>query len=105
MEGSIEDENEVWSVRARQERSVAINHTLSAMEYALAHEAAAVGRVFAHAGVSFDTRTFIGLRLLEASIVEAVEPLEVLRLLDERGALERSAAIADGLLEGDAAGV
>jgi hypothetical protein len=89
MEGSIEEEDV----------------PLSAMEYALAHEAAAVGRVFAHAGIAFDTRTFIGLRLLEASIIEAVEPHEVLRLLEERGALGRSAAIADGLLESDSAGV
>ena len=78
-----------------------MSHKLSAMEFALAHEAAAVGRVFAHAGLAFDTRTFVGLRLLEASVVESVEPLEVLRLLDARGALDRSASMADGLLQGE----
>jgi hypothetical protein len=105
MEGSIDEDEAFESVRARQEQGVAMSHALSAMEYALAHEAAAVGRVFAHAGLPFDTRTFVGLRVLEASVVEAVEPRDVLRLLDERGALDRSASIADGILESDSAGV
>ena len=77
---------------------MAMSHKLSAMEFALAREAAAVGRVFALAGVPFDSRTFVAVRLLEASVVERVEPLDVLRVLDERGALDRSAAIADDLL-------
>ena len=67
-----------------------MSHRLSAMEFALAREAAAVGRVFALAGVPFDSRTFVGMRLLEASVVESIEPTDVLRVLDERGALDRS---------------
>ena len=78
-----------------------LSHRLSAMEFALAREAAAVGRVFALAGVPFDTRTFVGLRLVESSVLESVEPLDVLRELDERGALDRSVSIADGMLATD----
>ena len=54
--------------------------------------------MFALAGVPFDSRTFVGMRLLEASVVEAIEPTDVLRVLDERGALDRSVSLADGLL-------
>ena len=96
--GSNDEPQAQAGLRARQERKVAMSHKLSAMEFALAHEAAAVGRVFALAGVPFDTRTFVGLRLVEASVVESVEPSDVLRVLDERGALDRSTSIADDLL-------
>jgi hypothetical protein len=95
MEGSS---NRQAALRARQERSVGMSHTLSAMEFALAREAAAVGEVFAQAGLPFDARTFVGLRLVEASVAESVEPGDVLRVLDRRGAIERSASIADDLL-------
>src|SRR5262245_13800857 len=100
MEGSHE-EPVVWAgLRSRQEESVALDHQLTEMEFALAREAAAVGRVFALAGVPFDARTFVGLRLVEVSVLESVEPLDVLRELVDRGALDRSASIADAILDG-----
>ena len=96
MEGSQETNRDV--LRRTQEESVAMSHRLSAMEFALAQEAAAVGRVFALAGVPFDSRTFVGLRLVEASVVEEVEPHDVLRVLGAGGALDRSVSMADDLL-------
>ena len=98
MEESFDETYAHAGLRRRQERSLAMSHRLSAMEFALAREAAAVGRVFALAGVPFDSRTFVGMRLLEASVVEAIEPTDVLRVLDERGALDRSVSLADGLM-------
>ena len=100
MEGSHEESLAQASLRRSQEQSVVLSHRLSAMEFALAREAAAVGRVFAQAGVPFDSRTFVGLRLLEGSVLESVEPLDVLRELDQRGALDRSVSIADAMLQG-----
>ncbi len=99
MEESFDETHAHAGLRGRQERSLAMSHRLTAMEFALAHEAAAAGRMFALAGVPFDSRTFVGMRLLEASVVEAIEPADVLRVLDERGALDRSVSLADGLLQ------
>jgi hypothetical protein len=98
MEGSHDMPIARASLRNDQEESVALSHQLTEMEFALAREAAAVGRVFALAGVPFDTRTFVGLRLVEVSVLESVEPLDVLRELDGRGALDRSVSIADSIL-------
>ena len=75
-----------------------MSHSLSAMEFALGREAAVVGDLFARAGVPFDPCTFVALRLVEASVAESVEPYDVLRVLADNGAIERSASIAHGLL-------
>jgi hypothetical protein len=91
------------AARLRQEREIALAHSLAAAESALAREAAAVGRLFDQAGIGFDARTFVALRVIEASLTGGAEPLDCLHALAERGVLDRSVGLARALLEADAA--
>jgi hypothetical protein len=96
------DDNEVGvggALRARQERLVALSHSLTAAEHALAREAVVVGRTFEQAGLEFDAMTFVVMRILEGSIAEEADPVDCLRVLGSLGLLERSAAMAVELLD------
>jgi hypothetical protein len=87
------------ALRARQERLVALSHSLTAAEYALAHEACAVARTFEEAGLDFDPITFVVMRLLEGSFAEQADPVDCLLLLDQLGLLDRSVALTRDLLD------
>lgn len=87
------------ALRARQERMVALAHSLTSAEHALAREACVVGRTFEQAGLDFDPMTFVVMRLLEGSIAEHVDPVDCLRVLAALGLLERSIALAVDLLD------
>lgn len=96
------DDNEValgGTLRARQERLVALSHSLTAAEHALAREAFVVGRTFEQAGLAFDPMTFVVMRILEGSIAENADPVDCLRVLRALGLLDRSAAMAAELLD------
>jgi hypothetical protein len=85
--------------RVRQDREIAVAHSIAAAEFALAREACAVGRVLDEAGVPFDAATFVAVRILEASVDGGAEPLDCLRVLRELGVVERSVGIARALLD------
>jgi hypothetical protein len=87
------------ALRARQERLVALSHSLTAAEHALAREACVVGRTFEEAGLAFDPMTFVVMRILEGSIAEQADPVDCLRVLGALGLLDRSAAMAVELLD------
>lgn len=96
------DDNEAvlgGTLRARQERLVALSHSLTAAEHALAREAVVVGRTFEQAGLAFDPMTFVVMRILEGSIAEHADPVDCLRVLGALGLLDRSAAMAVELLD------
>jgi hypothetical protein len=96
------DDNEVavgGALRARQERLMALSHSLTAAEHALAREAYVVGRTFEQAGLEFDPLTFVVMRILEGSIAEEADPVDCLRVLGALGLLDRSAAMAVELLD------
>jgi hypothetical protein len=86
-------------LRLHQERQVALSHSLTAAEYALAEEASVVGRAFEQVGIAFDPVTFVVLRILEGSLDEQADPIECLRTLGALGLLDRSVARAVELLE------
>jgi len=90
-------------LRADQEREVATYHALASMEYALAREAFHVGVTLRRAGIVFDPRTFVALRIMEASLAEFADPWGALETLQDNGSLDRSVDIANDLLERDAA--
>jgi hypothetical protein len=83
----------------RQDREIAVAHSMTVAEYALAREACAVGRVLGEAGIDFDVVTFVALRILEASADGGAEPLDCLRVLHELGVVDRSAGMAQALLD------
>jgi hypothetical protein len=87
-------------VRARQEREVALSHALTRAEYALASEGAEIGRTLGSAGLQFDARTFVALRVLETSLAEDMDPADALASGELRDLIERSAERTDGLLAG-----
>lgn len=87
------------ALRARQERQVALSHSLTEAEHALAQEAFVVGRTFERAGIAFDPMTFVVLRILEGSIAEEADPVDCVRVLGAMGLLDRSAAMAVDLLD------
>lgn len=87
------------ALRAQQEQLVALNHSLTEAEYALAREACVVGRTFEQAGVAFDPMTFVVMRILEGSIAEEADPVDCVRVLGAIGLLDRSAAMATDLLD------
>lgn len=96
------DDNEVVlgdTLRARQERLVALSHSLTVAEHALAREAVVIGRTFEQAGLAFDPMTFVVLRILEGTIAENADPVDCLRVLAALGLLDRSAAMAEELLD------
>jgi hypothetical protein len=86
-------------LREHQERQVALSHSLTAAEYALAREAFVVGRTFEQAGIAFDPVTFVVLRILEGSFEEDADPIECLRALGAFGLLDRSIARAVEMLD------
>jgi hypothetical protein len=86
-------------LRNWQEQSVATSHSLAVMEFALAREAVTVGRALERFGLPFDPTTFVASRILDTVADELVEPLPAFGELVNRGAVERSAAMAEKLLE------
>jgi hypothetical protein len=87
------------TLRERQEREIALGHSLTTAEHELAREALTLGRMLERAGLDFDPLTFIALRIVEGSRNEHVDPVECLIVLMAFGFLERSVALADDLLE------
>jgi hypothetical protein len=85
-------------LRHWQEQSVATSHSLAVMEFALAREAVTVGRALERFGLRFDPTTFVASRILDTVADELVEPLPAFGELVNRGAVERSAAMATELL-------
>ncbi len=85
--------------RVRQDREIAVAHSIAAAEFALAREACAVGRVLAGAGIAFDAATFVAVRILEASVDGGAEPLDCLRVLHDLGIVNRSVGMARALLD------
>jgi len=77
-------------LRERQEREIALGHSLSRAEHQLAREASAVCRVFELAGLEFDPLTFVALRIIEGSADERVDPVECLQVLHRLGFFDRS---------------
>ena len=88
------------ALRGRQEREIALGHSLTRAEHELAREAVAVGRTLERAGIAFDPLTFVALRIVEGSHDEHVNPVDCLTVLTAFGFLERSVALAVDLLGG-----
>jgi len=99
MESNDEEMLDPGALRESQECEIALGHSLTTAEHALAHEAVALGRTLERAGLAFDPLTFVALRIVEGSADEYVDPVECLNLLVEFGFLERSVALAVDLLE------
>lgn len=95
-DGAMEAE---LSLRERQEREIALGHSLTKAEHELAREAFALGRTLEQAGIAFDPLTFVALRIIEGSRDEEVDPLDCLNVLVAFGFLERSVALAEDLLD------
>ena len=87
------------TLRERQEREIALGHSLTRAEHELAREAFALGRTLERAGIDFDPLTFVALRIIEGSRDEHVDPVDCLNVLLAFGFLERSVALAVGLLD------
>lgn len=87
------------TLRSRQEREIALGHSLLTAEHELAHEAFVLGRTLEQAGIAFDPLTFIALRIIEGSRSEHVDPVDCLTVLLAFGFLERSVALAESLLD------
>jgi hypothetical protein len=96
---SDEDTLDARGLREAQEDEIALGHSLTAAEHALAREAVSLGRTFERAGIAFDPLTFITLRIVEGSSNEYVDPVACLDVLVEFGFLERTVALAVDLLE------
>jgi len=90
------------TLRERQEREIALGHSLTNAEHELAREALALGRTLEQAGIAFDPLTFVALRIIDGSRDEHVDPIDCLNVLVAFGFLERSVAMANQLL-GEAA--
>ena len=90
-------------LRAQQERDLAVGYALATMEFALAHEAFAVGTTMRDVGLGFDPLTFVALRILEAGAAEYVDPSDLLSTLADNGTLERAVELASDWLEDEAA--
>jgi hypothetical protein len=97
--GSRDDETAAPGLRDDQERDIALGHSLTSAEHALAREACALGRTLERAGIAFDPLTFVAMRVVEGSDHGHVDPSECLELLVELGFLERTVALAIDLLE------
>jgi hypothetical protein len=87
------------ALRRRQEREIALGHSLTTAEHELAREAFALGCTLGRAGIAFDPLTFIALRIVEGSCDEDVDPVDCLNVLVAFGFLERSVALAADLLD------
>ncbi len=99
MSDAAERSAGVARARVRQDREIAVAHSIAAAEFALAREACAVGRLLDGAGIPFDPATFVAVRILEAGVDGGAEPLDCLRVLCELGVVERSAGLARALLD------
>jgi hypothetical protein len=97
--GPDEEEMTAASARERQERKIALSHSLTCAEHALACEAFTIGRTLECAGIDFDPLTFIAFRLVDGSTGMDVDPVELLELLLSEGFLERSVGMAKDFLE------
>jgi hypothetical protein len=98
-ESNNDERADARALRARQEREIALGHSLTTAEHALAHEAFTLGRTLERAGIAFDPLTFVALRIIEGSADEHVDPVACLNVLVKFGFLERSVALAVDLLE------
>jgi len=87
------------TLRDRQEREIALGHSLTNAEHELAREAFVLGRTLEQAGIAFDPLTFVALRIIEGSRDEYVNPVDCLNVLAALGFLERSVALAEVLLD------
>ena len=88
------------SLRAHQDRDIAMKHALTSAEYALALEAARLRCAFALVGLDFDAGTFVAVRVLESSVAEDLDLEEVLASSVIRGLIDRSVALSDELQAG-----
>ncbi len=86
------------SLRAHQDRDIAMTHVLTTAEYALASEAAHIARAFAAVGLGFDALTFVAMRVLESSVAEDIDLEHALSSSVIRGLIDRSAALSEELL-------
>jgi hypothetical protein len=86
------------SLRASQDRDIAMTHALTTAEYALASEAVQVARAFAVVGIDFDAQTFVAMRVLESSVAEDIDLEHALSSSTLRGLIDRSAALSEELL-------
>jgi hypothetical protein len=87
------------TLRERQEREIALGHSLTNAEHELAREAFVIGRTLEQAGIAFDPLTFVALRIVEGSRDEHVDPVDCLDVLAALGFLARSVALAEDLLD------
>jgi len=94
-EGLAADE----TLREQQEREIALGHSLTKAEHALAHEAFTLACTFGRAGIDFDPLTFVAVRIVEASSDQNVDPVDCLDVLTASGFFERSVAMVVDLLE------
>ena len=99
IESNDEDMLDLRGLREYQESEIALGHSLTAAEHALAREAVTLGRTFERAGIAFDPLTFVALRIIEGSRDEHVDPIDCLNVLVAFGFLDRSVALAEGLLD------
>lgn len=86
------------SLRELQEEEMSASFKFASAEFALAREAADVSHAFSQAGLPFDPRTFVGLRVLESCVAEHLDPVMSLRLPTIRELIDRSAELAATLL-------
>jgi hypothetical protein len=86
-------------LRERQERAVALVHSLTQAEHELAREALELGDTLRRAGIAFDPLTFVAVRIVEGSCDHGIDPVDCLNELAALGFLERSVAMAVELLE------
>ena len=87
------------ALRRRQERDIALGHSLTSAEHELAREAFVLGHTLERAGIAFDPLTFVALRIVEGSRDENVDPVDCLNVLVKLGFLERSVALATDLFD------
>ena len=82
LTGSSDEDILDWrDLRECQENEIALGHSLTAAEHALAREAVTLGLTFERAGIAFDPLTFITLRIVEGSSNEYVDPVACLDVL------------------------
>jgi hypothetical protein len=98
MDGWVERRSDAARLRVKQEREVAVSHSLAAAEHALVAEGVHVGRALAAAGLAFDALTFAAMRVLETSAEHDVDPAEALRSSPLVELIERSAERTTSIL-------
>ncbi len=93
------DHHEEDALRSEQEREIALEHSLTSAEHAIAQEAISLARTFERAGIDFDPLTFVALRIVEGSEEEQVDPVECLEVLCRFGFVERAVTLTNDLLD------